>query len=107
MKALDNLDFKNKIKFSVKESHQNINLKLRGVVGNPKYISGTGYPGSASGEKPTFQGRRQKRRGFDPWVRKMPWSRKWQPTPVFFLDRGGWWAAIRGVAKSQDATEET
>ena len=21
--------------------------------------------------------------GFDTWVRKMPWSRKWQPTPVF------------------------
>ena len=23
--------------------------------------------------------------GFDPWVRKIPWSRKWQPTPVFLL----------------------
>ena len=23
---------------------------------------------------------RYKRRGFDPWVRKIPWSRKWQPT---------------------------
>ena len=21
--------------------------------------------------------------GFDLWVRKMPWRRKWQPTPVF------------------------
>ena len=20
---------------------------------------------------------------FDPWVRRIPWSRKWQPTPVF------------------------
>ena len=20
---------------------------------------------------------------FDPWVRKIPWRRKWQPTPVF------------------------
>ena len=20
--------------------------------------------------------------GFNPWVRKIPWSRKWQPTPV-------------------------
>ena len=20
---------------------------------------------------------------FNPWVRKIPWSRKWQPTPVF------------------------
>ena len=32
--------------------------------------------------------------GFDPWIRKIPWSRKWQPTPVFCLenpmDRGAW-----------------
>ena len=21
--------------------------------------------------------------GSDPWVRKIPWRRKWQPTPVF------------------------
>ena len=24
-----------------------------------------------------------KRHRFDPWVRKTPWRRKWQPTPVF------------------------
>ena len=29
------------------------------------------------------QCRRCKKCGFDPWVRKAPWSRKWQPTPVF------------------------
>ena len=23
------------------------------------------------------------KRGFDPWVRKIPWRRVWQPTPVF------------------------
>jgi len=21
---------------------------------------------------------------FNPWVRKIPWRKKWQPTPVFF-----------------------
>ena len=26
---------------------------------------------------------RCKRRGFNPWVRKIPWNKKWQPTPVF------------------------
>ena len=25
-----------------------------------------------------------RRRGFDPWVGKVPWKKKWQPTPVFF-----------------------
>ena len=24
-----------------------------------------------------------RRYGFDPWVRKIPWGRRWQPTPVF------------------------
>ena len=24
-----------------------------------------------------------KRPRFDPWVKKTPWRRKWQPTPVF------------------------
>ena len=23
--------------------------------------------------------------GFDPWVRMIPWRRKWQPIPVFLL----------------------
>ena len=25
---------------------------------------------------------------FDPWVRKIPWRRKWQPTPVFLCGHG-------------------
>ena len=29
------------------------------------------------------QHRNHKTRGFDPWVGKIPWRRKWQPTPVF------------------------
>ena len=29
------------------------------------------------------QGKRRKRNGFNPWIWKIPWSRKWQPTPVF------------------------
>ena len=29
------------------------------------------------------QCRRHKRCGFNPWVGKIPWSRKWQPTTVF------------------------
>ena len=26
---------------------------------------------------------RNNRREFDPWVRKIPWRRAWQPNPVF------------------------
>ena len=31
-----------------------------------------GFPGGASGKEPPCQCRRHKRRGFDPWVRKIP-----------------------------------
>ena len=30
-----------------------------------------------------LQGRRRKRCEFSPWMGKIPWRRKWQPTPVF------------------------
>ena len=28
---------------------------------------------------------RNKRQRFDPWVEKIPWTRKWRPNPVFLL----------------------
>ena len=37
--------------------------------------------GGTSGRR-LCQCRRHKRRGFDPWVGKILWRRKWQPTPV-------------------------
>ena len=39
--------------------------------------------GWLSGKEPACQCRRCKRCEFDPWVRKIPWRRAWQPTPVF------------------------
>ena len=42
-----------------------------------------GFPGGASGKGPACQCSRCKRRGFHPWVRKIPWKRVWQLTPVF------------------------
>ena len=48
-----------------------------------EYIQHMGFEGGASGEEPTCQCRRNKRQGFDPWVGKIPWRRKRQPTPVF------------------------
>ena len=42
-----------------------------------------GFPGGASGKEPSCQYKRRKRCRFDPWVGKIPWRRKWQPTPVF------------------------
>ena len=41
------------------------------------------FPGGSCGKESVCQCRRHKRHGFDPWVGKIPWKRKWQPTPVF------------------------
>ena len=40
------------------------------------------FPGGANGKEPTCQCRRHKRCGFNPWVRKILWMRKQQPTTV-------------------------
>ena len=39
-----------------------------------------GVPRRCSGKESACQGRRC---SFDPWVGKIAWRRKWQPTPVF------------------------
>ena len=43
--------------------------------------------------------------GLTPGIRKILWSRKWQPTPVILpgesTDRGAWWATILRVTKSR------
>ena len=39
-----------------------------------------GLPRELIGKESACQGRR---RGFNPWVWKIPWEREWQPTPVF------------------------
>ena len=43
----------------------------------------TGASQVASGKEPAWQRGRCKRHEFSPWVGKIPWRRKWQPTPVF------------------------
>ena len=52
-----------------------------------------------------------RRCGFDPWVGKIPWRRKWQPTPVFFLPgESHGWRSLVGYSppgrKEWDTTEE-
>ena len=41
------------------------------------------FPYGTSDKEPACQYRRHERHRLDPWVRKIPWRRKWQPTPVF------------------------
>ena len=41
------------------------------------------FPGGTSGKESACQCMRHKRCRFNPWVRKIPWRRKWQPNPIF------------------------
>ena len=36
------------------------------------------------------------RLGFTPWVRKIPWRRAWQPTPVFLPGESQWQRSLAG-----------
>ena len=63
-------------------------------------------------EESACQYRRHRGYGFDPWFRKIPWSRKWQPHSSFLgwqIPRTGeaWQATVHGVAKSQTGHTHT
>ena len=66
--------------------------------------------GCSDSKESTCQCRSLRRHGLDPWVRKIPWRREWQSTPIFLPgkshDRGGWWATVYGVAEELDTTEQ-
>ena len=50
----------------------------------PAALSLKGLPWRLSGQESTCRCRKHKRRGFDSWVGKIPWSgKKWQPAPGF------------------------
>ena len=57
----------------------------------------------------TCQYRRRRRHWLDPWVRKIPWRRKWQPTPVFFSGKSHGQRSLAGYSpwghKKSDMTE--
>ena len=42
-----------------------------------------GFPGGSAVKNPPAMWETCRRHRFDPWVRKIPWRRKWQATPVF------------------------
>jgi len=70
-----------------------------------------GLPRWHSGKESACQWKRHKRCGFDPWVGKIPWSRKRQLIPVFLPGKfNGQWS-LEGYSlwshKELDRTEHT
>ena len=62
------------------------------------------FPGGANGKERVCQCRRHKRCKFDPWIRKIPWRKAWQPTPVFLPRESHGWSTLAGY-RSQDCKE--
>ena len=46
------------------------------------YSLDRGFPGGATDKERACQFRRHKRSGIDPWIKKIPWRRKWKPTLI-------------------------
>ena len=63
------------------------------------------FPGSSDG-RVCLQCRKP---GFEPWVQKILWRRKWQPTPVFLPGQSHGWRSMTGNSpwghKESDMTE--
>ena len=62
-----------------------------------------------SGKESTCQCRRHRISGFNPWVGKIPWRRKWQPTLVFLPAKSHGQRSLAGYSpwgrKELDMTE--
>ena len=70
----------------------------------------SGFPRCQSGKESTCQCRRHKRCELDLWVGKIPWSRKWQPTPKFLPGKFHGQSSLVGYSpwhhKESDTTEQ-
>ena len=83
--------------FSRQEYWSGLPLPSPGDLPDPGWNSGLlhcrqmlyhlSHQGSPSGKEPPCQYRRHEGCRFDPWLRKIPWRRKWQPTLVFLPEK--------------------
>ena len=64
-----------------------------------------GFPGGSVGRESTCN---TGETGFNSWVKKIPWRRKWQPTRVFLPGTShgqrAWRVTVHEVAKESDMT---
>ena len=72
--------------------------------GLPKWLSGK------KKKKSTCQCRRHRRCEFNPWIRKIPWRRKWQATPIILPGKSNGWRSLVGCSprscQELDTTEQ-
>ena len=68
-----------------------------------------GFPEGTGGKEPAYQCKRWRTHGFKPWVGKIPWKRKWTPTPVFLPEKSYGQRRLAGCSpwdrRKSDTTE--
>ena len=57
-----------------------------------------GFPDGASAKEPACRCMRRQRPGLRRWVRKMPWKREWEPTPVFLPEESNGQRILAGYS---------
>ena len=70
-----------------------IYLFREGYMGLPRWLSA---------KESACQFRRWRRHGFNPWVRKIPWRRKWQPTQGFLPVKSHGQRSLAGYSSQGD-----
>ena len=84
-------------------------LEIQHNIGVVIEVSGASQV--AQWQRISLQCGRHQRCGFNPWAGKIPWRRKWQPTPVFLPGESLGQRSLEGhsprVHKELDVTEHT
>ena len=84
-------------------SHKGSSTHTKGSVNNKycyydfveEFTEIWGFPGGSEVKSVCLQCRRP---GFNPWVEKIPWRRKWQPIPVFLPGESHGWRSLVGYS---------
>ena len=79
--------------------------------GSVQWVAAWAFPGGSVVKESVCQCNRLGRCRFDPWVGKIPWSRKWQPLPVFLPGKSHGQRSLVGYSlwgwEESDTTEHT
>ena len=76
----DGINLNSEIQFFIKKIIFPQMFYFEEKTNNLAYIKYGRFPGGSDGKASAYNAGYL---GFDPWVGKIPWRRKWQPTPVF------------------------